>query len=381
MPIQITCPGCQSKLRAPDTAAGKKTKCPKCQTIVSVPANAADATATVGTPTAAASAASATKDQWFLKTPDGSQYGPVPRGELDQWYAEGRISAECQLLREGRTQWQWAADEYPALAQMAGALAGGTGSSPGLQGGAGPTSTFSPLSPSNSPADPLGLSPLGTSSLSPLGTSPDSSTATLPSFTSGTAPTSSPFGSPYSASPNPYSSPAMGGSYAGYRPAVGHHPMVIVAGIFHILMGCWNAFNCFLGSIAALGLMVLGGAVGAAGAAAGADNPDPKVEGLTSAVAAFGVLGGVIALLIALLFLAYGILQIVTAVGLFMRRQWARTATFTFAGIGIAAMLLYVCLIIFLFDISSMIGLMGEIVYVPILLLSMLLPDSDRGFQ
>src|SRR5262245_47400178 len=110
MPIQITCPGCQAKLRAPDTAVGKKTKCPKCQTIVSVPAAGSEAAAVAKSPanSAAATSPAGKTDQWFLQTPDGSQYGPVPRNELDQWYAEGRISSECQLLKEGQPQWQWA---------------------------------------------------------------------------------------------------------------------------------------------------------------------------------------------------------------------------------------------------------------------------------
>jgi hypothetical protein len=38
MPINVTCPSCNATLRAPDTAAGKKIKCPKCATICNVPA-------------------------------------------------------------------------------------------------------------------------------------------------------------------------------------------------------------------------------------------------------------------------------------------------------------------------------------------------------
>jgi phage FluMu protein Com len=38
MPIDVRCSECSTKLRAPDTAAGKKIKCPKCQTIIPVPA-------------------------------------------------------------------------------------------------------------------------------------------------------------------------------------------------------------------------------------------------------------------------------------------------------------------------------------------------------
>ena len=38
MPIPVTCPGCSAKMKAPDGAAGKKIKCPKCQEAITVPA-------------------------------------------------------------------------------------------------------------------------------------------------------------------------------------------------------------------------------------------------------------------------------------------------------------------------------------------------------
>lgn len=52
-------------------------------------------------------------------TEDQQQFGPVPRPELDRWLAEGRITALCQLLREGASAWQWAPEVYPSLAQPA----------------------------------------------------------------------------------------------------------------------------------------------------------------------------------------------------------------------------------------------------------------------
>jgi hypothetical protein len=42
MPIATTCPHCDTKLRAPDAAAGKKIRCPKCQGTVPVSAPVAD---------------------------------------------------------------------------------------------------------------------------------------------------------------------------------------------------------------------------------------------------------------------------------------------------------------------------------------------------
>src|SRR5687768_14068972 len=172
MPIQISCTGCQSKLKAPDTAAGKKIKCPKCQTVVPVPAGAASGNGAAAAAAAGKVAAKGKPEQWFLQTPDGSQYGPVERSELDQWYAEGRVSADCQLLREGRTQWQWASEVYTSLAAAATDL---SASSPALAlAGAGASVAPSPLThlSSYSPAASLSLSPLASPKLDPLGTGP-----------------------------------------------------------------------------------------------------------------------------------------------------------------------------------------------------------------
>lgn len=36
MPINVKCPGCGSKFHAPQEAAGKRSKCPRCQTIIEI---------------------------------------------------------------------------------------------------------------------------------------------------------------------------------------------------------------------------------------------------------------------------------------------------------------------------------------------------------
>jgi hypothetical protein len=124
----------------PDTAAGKKIRCPKCKGAMDVPAPAAELPEFVPPPAEPQAppasfppskpapprpkpAAPPPKpdppppkvEQWFLQTEDGEDYGPVPRDELDAWFAEGRITNDCQLLREGTDQWQWANDVYLEL--------------------------------------------------------------------------------------------------------------------------------------------------------------------------------------------------------------------------------------------------------------------------
>jgi len=107
MPIEIKCSSCEKRLRVPDNAAGKRVRCPQCKSVISVP----------GPDGSSAKSGSAVDAQakYHLKTEDGQTFGPVPKSELDEWFAEGRITAECQILRDGAEQWQWASDLYPQL--------------------------------------------------------------------------------------------------------------------------------------------------------------------------------------------------------------------------------------------------------------------------
>ncbi len=96
MSIEIECPSCHRRMRAPDTAVGKKVKCPKCQTAIAVVEPDEEETYT-------------------LKIEEGDEFGPVSKKELDDWFEDGRITEECQILRSASDQWQWAADLYPDL--------------------------------------------------------------------------------------------------------------------------------------------------------------------------------------------------------------------------------------------------------------------------
>lgn len=116
MPIEIQCTNCSKRLRVPDNAAGKRVKCPGCQTVLSVPAAGGNIASGSSTSARGGSTAAAKIEKYHLKTEDGQTYGPVPKAELDEWFAEGRITAECQLLVDGGDQWQWATDIYPQLA-------------------------------------------------------------------------------------------------------------------------------------------------------------------------------------------------------------------------------------------------------------------------
>jgi hypothetical protein len=151
MTIAFQCSSCQHPLRVPDDVAGKRLKCPQCQEILRIPAP--DPSAAPGNSPQAATSA---RSLWQLKTRDASTYGPVPKSELDQWLAEGRITGECQLL-EGQGQWQWATEVYPQLA-MAAAAPPPPPAAETVTPSASPTAPASPQ-PALPPAAPLSPDP------------------------------------------------------------------------------------------------------------------------------------------------------------------------------------------------------------------------------
>lgn len=46
---------------------------------------------------------------------DGKEYGPIAAEQLKQWFAEGRVNAQTQVLAEGSTDWK-PLGEFPELA-------------------------------------------------------------------------------------------------------------------------------------------------------------------------------------------------------------------------------------------------------------------------
>lgn len=158
MPIEVSCASCSGHFRVPDTAAGKKIRCPKCRGAIEVPAaeaTPARPTEVIPPPPAAPTAPAAPAlpapkqsgfvpppapkkqptfvppppaepaeppappqpkaDEWHFKTATGEEYGPVGRDELDEWLREGRITADCQILHAADDEWRWASEIYPQL--------------------------------------------------------------------------------------------------------------------------------------------------------------------------------------------------------------------------------------------------------------------------
>lgn len=126
MPIETICQTCARKLRVADEYAGKKARCPQCHTIYVVPGLSQAAAPvqptmpqpttpqpTVGSPSPFAPDRG--PERWRVRTPDGRVYGPVPKKELDQWVAEGRIPPQAALQIESTDAWRSASEVYPQL--------------------------------------------------------------------------------------------------------------------------------------------------------------------------------------------------------------------------------------------------------------------------
>ncbi len=118
MSIETECPGCQRRLRVSGEHAGQQARCPVCSTIYSVPAGPQAAPELVAE---VAEKVETADPSWRMRTPEGQVYGPVGKQELDQWVADGRVTADCELCASDSTAWQTADRVYAALGSLAGA--------------------------------------------------------------------------------------------------------------------------------------------------------------------------------------------------------------------------------------------------------------------
>jgi hypothetical protein len=103
MPIETNCPGCGRRLRVSDEHLGRQARCPMCNAIYQVEATPP----TPGT--------TADEPQWRMRTPEGQTFGPVAKRDIDQWVAEGRVTAECRLRQDDWASWRTADAVYPSL--------------------------------------------------------------------------------------------------------------------------------------------------------------------------------------------------------------------------------------------------------------------------
>lgn len=58
---------------------------------------------------------------WYVRPPTGNQYGPARGDIMRKWIAEGRVSADSLVWREGWADWQTASQVLPSMAASAAA--------------------------------------------------------------------------------------------------------------------------------------------------------------------------------------------------------------------------------------------------------------------
>jgi len=102
MAIEILCPGCSRPLRVPDEHAGKQVRCPACQQISIAPGGTTSPVA-------------AKDGRWHLRTAGGPTYGPLDWRQVQEWAAEGRVTAGCQLADDADGTWRPATEFFPNL--------------------------------------------------------------------------------------------------------------------------------------------------------------------------------------------------------------------------------------------------------------------------
>ena len=52
---------------------------------------------------------------WYVRPPGGGQFGPAPSSVMQGWIAEGRVSPDSLVWREGWRDWQQASESFPQL--------------------------------------------------------------------------------------------------------------------------------------------------------------------------------------------------------------------------------------------------------------------------
>lgn len=111
MAIEFQCKSCGCVLRVGDETAGKRARCPECQIINDIPAASAPQESIFDEPTIAPTSQ---PEQFFIDSVSGKSYGPVNRTQLDEWAAQGRISAQCKIRPVGSAAVP-ATTYYPSL--------------------------------------------------------------------------------------------------------------------------------------------------------------------------------------------------------------------------------------------------------------------------
>jgi len=151
MTREIGCAGCGRKLSVAEECAETAILCPDCER-QSTPAE--ESSAPLHSPPERAEG-NPQHESWYLLTPEGPVYGPIFWADVEQWAAEGRIDAACQLGNSTAGPWRAAGELVPALrvhpppgpAAAASPLAGSSQNALDAPAAEARNSTFAPPAP------------------------------------------------------------------------------------------------------------------------------------------------------------------------------------------------------------------------------------------
>jgi hypothetical protein len=304
MSLELSCPHCQRLFHPAAELAGNLAACPHCGKQVRIPSgDTRPPILELGidprwkAPTTI----------WYVQSEDGKQYGPVTGEQLHAWYEEGRITADCQLLRKGAQQWQWATDLYPDLEQNVATKHSGPAepkqAPPRPAVRAAPTQSaqaISPLSPSDFPTVGSGLKALGPA-IRPLPPGHEE-----PLFHSAEAMEDRRRFAPFMV------------AHMDRKPL---HKMLLVVAITNFLFGTIRAglyFVLFINCLIAIGAL--------------GEKADQQLA-----------TRGAISLIVALVMMVLNIFIISGGFGLLQQKEWGRTATFVGTLIGMIIQLTGLC--------------------------------------
>jgi len=166
MAIETTCSGCGKLLSVGDEHAGRRARCPACGQVYTIPAgenagpansasqdpasiggppsipgvaedsiNAGEALSdqvspAAGPPSAPANTPSlptVNMNQFWMRSTEGVEYGPVDRETLDRWFREGRVGPGYMIRQSETGMWQSAEVAKPFNTAMTGAMSGSVG--------------------------------------------------------------------------------------------------------------------------------------------------------------------------------------------------------------------------------------------------------------
>lgn len=144
MAIETTCSGCGKQLSVGDEHAGKRARCPACGQIYTIPAPDArppdlPASSTpvtpqspssdllqettggtnFGAPASTPNSASTSADEFWMRSTEGAEYGPVDRATLDRWFSEGRVGPGYMIRQSVTGIWQGAEQFKPNVQAVA----------------------------------------------------------------------------------------------------------------------------------------------------------------------------------------------------------------------------------------------------------------------